>query len=380
MKLLACSAVIILFGILAIPARAQKSKARKASSASPGLAQLEKMTARFAPTTLRVDTSKLSSGDRQALVKLIEAGRILDNIFLIQYWSGNPGLYSRLQKDSTPFGKARLRYFWINKGPWSDLDDFQAFLPGVPPTKPKGANFYPEDMTKPEFETWVASLPEEAQAQAKGFFTVIRRKEDAGAKTLVAIPYSEEYKDDLTRAANLLKEAAGLTDNDSLKKFLNLRADAFLSNDYYASDLAWMDLDAPIDITIGPYEVYNDELFGYKAAFESFLNLRDDEASVKFSALSAHLQEIEDHLPIDPQYRNPKLGAAAPIRVVNEILCSGDANKGVATAAYNLPNDERVVHAEGQQASDAQERAGGQVSQRAASDRAQNAARVRPRR
>jgi hypothetical protein len=347
MKLLTYSVLIILFGIVTIPARAQKSKARKTSSASPGLAQLEKMTARFAPTTLRVDTSKLSSGDRQALVKLIEAGRILDNVFLVQYWSGNPALYSRLQKDTTPLGKARLRYFWINKGPWSDLDNFQAFLPGVPAAKLKGANFYPEDMTKPEFETWVASLPEQAQAQAKGFFTVIRRKEDAGAKTLVAVPYSEEYKDDLTRAANLLKEAADLTDNDSLKKFLSLRADAFLSNDYYASDLAWMDLDAPIDITIGPYEVYNDELFGYKAAFESFLNLRDDEASVKFSALSAHLQEIEDHLPIDPQYRNPKLGAAAPIRVVNEILCSGDANKGVATAAYNLPNDERVVNQKG---------------------------------
>ena len=111
-----------------------------------------------------------------------------------------------------------------------------------------------------------------------------------------------------------------------MKNFLNLRADAFLSNDYYASDLAWMDLDAPIDITIGPYETYNDELFGYKAAFEAFLNLRDDEESAKFSALSAHLQEIEDNLPMDPQYRNPKLGAAAPIRVVDEILCAGDGN------------------------------------------------------
>ena len=167
------------------------------------------------------------------------------------------------------------------------------------------------------------SLPKEEQEQAKGFFTVIRRKNEAGAKTLVAVPYSEEYKDDLTRAADLLKEAADLTDNASLKNFLNLRADAFLSNDYYASDLAWMDLDAPIDITIGPYETYNDEIFGYKAAFETFLNLRDDEESAKFSALSAHLQEIEDNLPIDPQYRNPKLGAAAPIRVVDEILCSG---------------------------------------------------------
>ena len=167
------------------------------------------------------------------------------------------------------------------------------------------------------------------------------------ARELTAIPYSEEYKDGLSRAASLLKEAASLTDNGTLKNFLNLRADAFLSNDYYASDLAWMDLDAPIDITIGPYETYNDELFGYKAAFETFLNLRDDEESTKFSALSSHLQEIEDNLPMDPQYRNPRLGAAAPIRVVNEILCAGDGNKGVATAAYNLPNDERVVHQKG---------------------------------
>jgi hypothetical protein len=126
-----------------------------------------------------------------------------------------------------------------------------------------------------------------------------------------------------------------------------LRADAFLSNDYYDSDLAWMDLDAPIDITIGPYETYNDELFGYKAAFEAFVNLRDDEGTAKLSAFAQHLQEIEDNLPIDPRYRNPKLGAAAPLRVVDEILSAGDGNHGVATAAYNLPNDDRVVHQRG---------------------------------
>ena len=346
MRLLALFALIVVFGVAAIPAKAQKAKTRKTSPA-PGLAQLQKMTARFAPTPLRVDTSKLSSGDRQALVKLIEAGRIMDDVFMVQHWSGNPALYSRLQKDKTPLGRARLQYFWLNKGPWSFLDNFKVFLPGVPAEKPRGANFYPDDMTRQEFETWIASLSKEEQEQAKGFFTVIRRKNDSGTKTLVAVPYSEEYKDDLTRAANLLKEAADLTDNASLKSFLNLRADAFLSNDYYASDLAWMDLDAPIDITIGPYETYNDELFGYKAAFETFLNVRDDEESAKFSALSAHLQEIEDNLPMDPQYRNPKLGAAAPIRVVNEILCAGDGNKGVATAAYNLPNDERVVNQKG---------------------------------
>jgi hypothetical protein len=340
---------IVLFGFAGIAAKAQKTKATKAGPA-PGLAQLQKMTARFAPTPLRVDTSKLSAADRQALVKLIEAGRILNHVFMMQYWSGDLALHARLQKDTTPLGKARLQYFWINKGPWSVLDGFTAFLPGVPAQKPKGANFYPEDMTRQDFETWTASLPKEEQDLAKGFFSVIRWKDDAASKAhgqLVAIPYSEEYKDDLTRSASLLKEAAGLTENASLKNFLNLRADAFLSNDYYASDLAWMDLDAPIDITIGPYETYNDELFGYKAAFEVYVNLRDDEETEKLSAFGKHLQEIEDNLPIDPQYRNPKLGAAAPLRVVDEILAAGDGAHGIATAAYNLPNDERVVQQKG---------------------------------
>ena len=129
----------------------------------------------------------------------------------------------------------------------------------------------------------------------------------------------------------------------SLRNFLTLRADAFLSNDYYASDVAWMDLDAPLDITIGPYETYNDELFGYKAAFEAYVNVRDEKESARLASFSAHLQEIENNLPIDPRYRNPKLGAAAPIRVVNQIFAAGDGAHGVQTAAYNLPNDERVV-------------------------------------
>lgn len=349
MKFALIVATMILFEATNIPMQAQPSKSKQTSSA-PGLAQLEKMTARFAPTPLRVDTSRLSAGDRQALVKLIEAARLLDNVFMMQYWKGDTGLYARLQRDKTPLGKARLRFFWINKGPWSVLDSYRAFLPGVPPEKPRGANFYPEDMTGAQFESWAGSLTKEEQEQAKGFFTVIRWKDEAGSKThkdLVAIPFSEEYKDDLTRASNLLKEAADLTDNPTLKNFLNLRADAFLSNDYYASDLAWMDLDAPIDITIGPYETYNDELFGYKAAFEVYVNLRDDEETAKLSAFGSHLQEIEDNLPIDPQYRSPKLGAAAPIRVVDQILSAGDGNRGIATAAYNLPNDERVVQQKG---------------------------------
>ena len=138
-----------------------------------------------------------------------------------------------------------------------------------------------------------------------------------------------------------------MTDNASLKKFLEARADAFLSNDYFESDMAWMDLDAPLDITIGPYETYNDELFGYKAAFEAYVNLRDNQESSKLAVFSIHLQDVENNLPLDPQYRNTKLGAAAPIRVVDEIISAGDGAHGVQTAAYNLPNDDRVVQQKG---------------------------------
>src|SRR5581483_11380565 len=120
------------------------------------------------------------------------------------------------------------------------------------------------------------------------------------------------------------EQAAALTTNASLKKFLTTRAAAFHSNDYFESDLAWMDLDAPIDITIGPYETYNDEIFGYKAAFEAYVNLRDDAESARVKFFGDHLQEVENYLPIDAKYRNPKLGSQAPIRVVNEIFAAGD--------------------------------------------------------
>jgi hypothetical protein len=310
----------------------------------PDLAQLEKMIARFTPTELRADISKLSPGDRQALAKLIEASRTLDDTFLNQLWSGNAALYTKLRSDTTPLGKARLHYFWINKGPWSSLDDGLAFLPNVPERKLPGANFYPEDMTRSEFETWVKTLPEAEREKAEGFFTVIRRDP---RRRLKIVPYSAEYKSDLAKASRLLEEAAGLTDNATLKKFLLARGGAFFSNDYYESDLAWMDLDAPIDITIGPYETYNDEIFGYKAAFEAYVNLRDDAETAKLKFFGDHLQEVENNLPIDPKYRNPKLGSQAPIRVVNEVFSSGDGEHGVQTAAYNLPNDERVVTQKG---------------------------------
>jgi hypothetical protein len=315
-----------------------------ATAAIPDLAQLQKMIARFKPTELRVDVSKLSPGDRQALPKLIEAARVLNDIFLTQMWSGNHAVHAKLRRDTTTLGKARLDYFWLNKSPWSEIDDHEAFLPDVPPKKIPGANFYPEDLTREEFEAWAKTLSKPEREQGEGFFTVIHR--DANRK-LHAVPYSQEYRADLEKSAKLLEQAAEVTDNATLKNFLTTRAGAFRSNDYYESDIAWMDLDAPIDITIGPYETYNDEIFGYKASFEAYVNLRDDAETAKLKFFADHLQGVENNLPIDPKYRNPKLGASSPIRVVNEIFVAGDGAHAVQTAAYNLPNDERVVTLKG---------------------------------
>ena len=310
---------------------------------APDTADLKRMSARFAPTELRVDLSHLSAGDRTALAELVRAARILDDVFIDQLWSGGHAELAKLKQDHSDLGQARLRYFWLNKGPWSDLDGHVAFLPGVPERKPAGANFYPEDMSKEEFEAWVKTLSSDQLKSAEGFFSVIRRQ---GGK-LTAVRYSEAYKARLDECAALLRKAAEHTTNASLKRFLTARADAFHSNDYYASDVAWMDLDSPVDVTIGPYETYNDELFGYKAAFEAYINLRDEAESAKVKFFADHLQDVENNLPMDPKFRNPKIGALAPIAVVNEVYCSGDAAHGVQTAAYNLPNDERVVQEKG---------------------------------
>ncbi|HMJ27063.1 MAG TPA: hypothetical protein VK475_14595 [Pyrinomonadaceae bacterium] len=298
---------------------------------------------RFAPTIMNANTSGLAPNDRKALMKIIAAAKLFDRLYLRQVWSGNEALLKKLQADKTLAGQKRLHYFMINKGPWSQLDGHEPFIEGVPPRPPQ-ANFYPDDVTKDEFNAWLATLSPAEKEKATGYFYVIRRDQTGKLKS---VPYSEEYREFLEPAAKLLREAAALTTNKTLRDFLNKRAAAFASNDYYDSDVAWMDLDAPIDVTIGPYETYEDELFGYKAAFEAYVTLRDAAESAKLIKFSQYLQEIEDHLPIEAKYRNPKLGAASPMRVVNEVFSSGEGNSGVQTAAFNLPNDERVVKEKG---------------------------------
>ena len=336
---------VILLSVLALAAcgpqgtEAQKKEEQKMSAESSLQAKIN----RFAPTEITADVSHLSAGDRKALDKIIEAAKLLDPLFRRQVWSGNDALLKKLEADTSPEGKAKLHYFMINVGPWSRLDKNEPFIEGVPP-KPHGANYYPEDMTKEEFEAWVKTLPEAEQKRATGFFWLVRRDEN---RKLKLVPYSQEYREFLEPAAKLLREAADLTTNATLKNFLTKRADAFKSDDYYASDVAWMELDAPIDVTIGPYETYEDELFSYKAAYEAYVTLRDEAESEKLKKFSGWLQELENNLPFDPKYRNPKLGAASPIRVVDVVFNSGEGNRGVQTAAFNLPNDERVVKEKG---------------------------------
>ena len=317
---------------------------RRGGKKTAGDPELRKKISRFAPTTLTANTARLSSGDRNALNKIIAAAKLLDPLFLRQVWSGNDELHKKLAADKSALGRQRLHYFLINDGPWSRLDNNEPFIEGVPREKPVPANFYPDDITKDEFNSWLAGLPSSEKENATGYFHTIRR--EASGK-LMSVPYTHEYREFLEPAAKLLREAAELTTNQTLKDFLSKRADAFASNDYYASDVAWMDLNGPIDVTIGPYETYEDELFGYKAAFEAYVTLTDAAESAKLQKFSQHLQELENNLPLEARYRNPKLGASSPMRVVNEVFASGEGNNGVQTAAFNLPNDERVVKEKG---------------------------------
>ena len=328
---------------MSLAAASALAAAGAAQSHVPDAAQLKTMAARFAPVDLTANVAALPANEREALAKLVQAAKIMDALYLRQVWAGNESMLLDLVRESSEVGRARLHYFLINKGPWSRLDHDEAFIPGAPPKVPQ-ANFYPAGAKKEEVEAWLKTLPEAERTRAVGFFTTIRRTPDG---KLTAVPYSLEYQGELATAANLLREASALTKDPTLKKFLDTRAAAFISNDYYESDVAWMELNAAIEPTIGPYEVYEDEWFNYKAAFEAFITLRDDEETKKLERFGGELQDIENNLPIDARYRNPKLGAMAPIRVVNTVFSSGDANRGVQTAAFNLPNDERVVAEKG---------------------------------
>ncbi len=308
-----------------------------------GAQQETTMTRLFVPVEIAADLSDLPGAERDALAHIVDAARVMDGLFLEQVWAGNPSMLLSLLNNQSATGVARLDFFLLNKGPWSRVEDNRRFVPGAP-EKPPGANFYPVDATRGEIAAWFDQLEGQARREATGFFTTIRRGADGGFSI---IPYSVEYQGPLAIAAEHLRAAARATAQPTLRRYLESRATAFASNDYYDSDVAWLELDASIEPTIGPYEVYEDEWFNYKAAFEAFVTVTDEQDTANLARFGTQLQSLEDTLPIEPAFRSPALGVLAPIRVVNVVFTAGDANSGVQTAAFNLPNDERVLREKG---------------------------------
>jgi len=335
---------------LALAAAGQSACASgKAASGSPRASEAASLLispdvaarrARLAPVEIAADLAPLIAEDRAVLADLIAAAREMDVIFRRQVWEGNAATASALERAEGALAAPARELFRLMQGPWDRLDGETPFVGEV--AKPAGAGFYPEDLSKEEFERWVAEHPEE-RAAFLSERTVIERAGD----DLRAVPYPEAYAAPLARAAAHLRAAAAKTSHPTLRRFLETRADAFRSNQYTESDMAWMDIDAPVEVTIGPYETYEDGLLGYKAAFEAFVTVALPEPSRALARYKEMLPWLEGNLPIPDRHKNPKRGTESPIRVVDVVFTSGDANSGVKTIAYNLPNDERVREAKG---------------------------------
>ncbi len=307
-----------------------------AAPAAPGadVAALRAKVAQFAPVTLGADLTKLPPAERQALDELVAAAKLLDPIFDRQAWVGNPALREKLEADASPAGRLKLEYATVMRGPWDRQDHFKPFA--VERERPKGAGFYPEDLTADAFRAYVAAHPED-KAALESLTTTVRRD----CAKLAALPYHEAYKQWLDPLAEKLERAGKLTKNASLRKFLASRAKALRTGDYYQSDKDWMDLDSLVEVTLGPYETYEDDLMGLKGSFEAFVTVSDAQASAKLAKYKKLLPAMEANLPLPAEARS-KRGAESPIRVVDLVFTAGDARKSVQTIAFNLPNDERV--------------------------------------
>jgi hypothetical protein len=322
--------------------------------------QLQAQISRYAQVEITYDEQVLSEPERLALAKLVQAGAVMDEIFLRQVWEGNETLRRQLvEKMGTDAENKGLwrdlyHFYRINFGPWNRLEHDVPFVGNL--EKPAGAGYYPEGLTKEEFESFCEDNPDLDEAM-RGFFTKIEWGEDGA---LIPVPYSEAYADLLSRAASLLNEAADIlvdpsnrelirdADYATLATFLRARADAFASNDYFQSDMDWMDVrENIIDVTIGPYEVYEDGLNGYKAAFEAFIAIRNPGDSAELTDLKGYLPAMERNLPIPDEHKNMNRGTESPISVVDVVFVGGDSKAGVQTIAFNLPNDERVREAKG---------------------------------
>ncbi len=288
--------------------------------------------AQYATVELKIDPAPLTVKERQMIPLLIDAARIMDDLFWEQAYGNKQALIARVKDPDT------LRYVEINYGPWDRLDGNRPFVPGAGP-KPPGANFYPSDMTKDQFES-ASSVSAETGRQLRSLYTMVTRPEGGG---LVAVPYHEAFAKPLTAAAGKLREAAKLAEDPGLRRYLQLRAQALLTDDYRASDLAWLDMKKnTVDIVIGPIETYEDGLFGAKAAYEAFVLVKDKEWSGRLARYAKLLPGLQMGLPVPLEYKREKPGSDADLNAYDVLFYAGDANAGSKTIAINLPNDEQI--------------------------------------
>lgn len=280
----------------------------------------------YAPFTLTSDISHLSDKEKQLLSILFDVADIMDGLFWLQAMGPADPFLSRIQDQAT------RDFAMINYGPWDRLDGNKSFVDGIGP-KPAGANFYPTDMSKEEFEAF-------ENPDKSSLYTLIRRNDDG---SLRAVWYHQAYETQLKKASDLVKQAAALADDAGLKRYLEMRAEALLTSDYQPSDFAWMDMrTSNIDFVVGPIENYEDALFGYKAAFESFILIKDTEWSARLEKFAAMLPDLQRQLPVKDEYKTEIPGADADLNAYDVVYYAGDCNAGSKTIAINLPNDEEV--------------------------------------
>jgi len=285
----------------------------------------------YAEVTLTADLSQLSERQKQMIGLLIDAAKITDDIFWQQVWGDKDALLDSIQDPKMK------RFAEYNYGPWDRLADDQSFIESYGP-RPPGARFYPQDMSKAEFDAW-------QQDGKKGEYSLVERDADGG---LVLVPYSKAFASQIDAIAELLDRAAALADDEEFANYLKLRAEALKTDSYQASDMAWMDMkNNPVELVIGPIETYQDALFGYKAAFETFVLIKDQAWSERLARFAKYMPELQRGLPVDDAYKAEMPGSDADLNAYDLAYCAGDCNSGSKTIAINLPNDEAVQLAKG---------------------------------
>ncbi|MEM9412097.1 MAG: Zn-dependent hydrolase, partial [Planctomycetota bacterium] len=287
---------------------------------------------KYVPVKLTADLSRTSPDDRKMLQLFIEAADQMDRVFWKQSYGEKAELLDSINEENLK------EHAKINYGPWERLQEDRPFIEGVD-AKPKGANFYPADMTLEEFEAHLKNNPGDIKA-FKSLYTVIRRDHDGG---LIAIPYSQEYKTEFSIAAEKLKQAADLARDKGFKAYLNSRAEALLNDQYQPSDLLWMDMKSNrFDVVVGPIENYEDKLNGYKAAAECYVLVKDMKWSRRLSVYSKLLPVLQRKLPVEEKYKTEEPGSDSDLNAYDVVYYAGDCNAGSKTIAINLPNDEEV--------------------------------------